>query len=78
MGKHLKLKKDRKRKAQRPKYADAALVSVRMVDAVKITGISRTKLYSLIREGALPTAKIGRATLLLIEDLRALVVSAKQ
>jgi len=36
-------------------------------------GISRTKLYELIGTGEVETIKLGRATLVLVESLRALV-----
>ncbi|WP_070156970.1 helix-turn-helix domain-containing protein [Sphingobium phenoxybenzoativorans] len=75
MGKHLKA---RKKQNKRPRFADASLISVRIADAVKITGISRTKLYSLINDGSIPSSKVGRATLLMVDDLRAYVNASQR
>lgn len=41
--------------------------------AAKICGISRSRLYELIRDGELPISKIGRRTVIADEDLRALI-----
>ncbi|HEX2526923.1 MAG TPA: helix-turn-helix domain-containing protein [Geminicoccus sp.] len=49
------------------------LISVRIEDAVKMTGISRTVLYELIKTNELETVKIGRARLVPITSLKALV-----
>jgi excisionase family DNA binding protein len=42
-------------------------------DAVRITGISRSLLYDLIKRGELAIIKIGRRTLIADSDLDALV-----
>jgi excisionase family DNA binding protein len=38
-----------------------------------MTGISRTKLYALIKDGQIATVKIGTATLIPVEGLRAFI-----
>jgi len=48
-------------------------IAVRIEQARRMIGISRTKLYELIGTGEVETIKLGRATLLLVESLRALV-----
>jgi excisionase family DNA binding protein len=42
-------------------------------EAVSSTGIGRTKLYALIKEGQLETRKLGKRTLIPAPSLRALV-----
>lgn len=44
-------------------------ISVRVADAVRLTGISRSHLYRLIASGDVRTAKVGRSTLILMESL---------
>jgi excisionase family DNA binding protein len=41
--------------------------------AVKLSGISRSLIYELIRRGELTVVKIGRRTLIADEDLRNLI-----
>lgn len=48
-------------------------ISVRIPVAVQMTGISRTKLYALIKDGQIATVKIGTATLIPVEGLRAFI-----
>ena len=48
-------------------------ISVRIPDAVRMTGISRSVLYELIKAGDLQFVKLGRATLVPVASLRALV-----
>jgi excisionase family DNA binding protein len=42
-------------------------------DAVRVTGISRSLLYDLIKRGELAIIKIGRRTLIAEDDLEALI-----
>ncbi|MBN8850140.1 MAG: hypothetical protein BGO24_14360 [Sphingomonas sp. 67-36] len=49
---------------------EAYRISVRVPDAVKLTGIKRTKLYELIRNGEIEIVKVGTATLIPIESLK--------
>jgi excisionase family DNA binding protein len=48
-------------------------LSVRIPEAVKLTGISRSRLYELIQEGDLEIVKVGRSTLIPYRSLKALV-----
>jgi excisionase family DNA binding protein len=41
--------------------------------AVRLTGISRSRLYELIKRRELPIVKVGRRTLITDDDLRALI-----
>jgi len=41
--------------------------------AVRLTGISRSQLYELIKRGELPIVKVGRRTLIADDDLRSLL-----
>ena len=48
-------------------------LAVRIPTAVKLTGISRSKLYELIESGDLEAVKVGRSTLIPFRSLRALI-----
>lgn len=48
-------------------------LAVRIPDAVRMTGIGRSKLYELIASGEIETVKVGRCTLVPMESLRALL-----
>lgn len=50
-------------------------ISVRINEASRLTGLSRTTLYRLIGKGDLQTSKIGRSTVILMESLRAYITS---
>ena len=52
-------------------------ISVRISDAVRLTGLSRTKIYQLIAHGDLEVVKIGRSTVVLASSLRELVGSRR-
>jgi excisionase family DNA binding protein len=39
-------------------------LSVRIPDAVRLTGISRSRLYELLRSGEIEHLKVGRSTLI--------------
>lgn len=47
-------------------------LTVRISTAVRITGLSRSRIYELIQTGDLGTVKVGRATLVNYESLKAL------
>ena len=51
----------------------AAILSVRIGDAIRITGIGRTKLFALIADGTLETTTIGRRRLILYRSLQQLI-----
>lgn len=47
-------------------------ISVRIADAIKLTGIPRTTLYELIAAGSIETVKIGRSTFIIYASLKRL------
>lgn len=47
-------------------------LAVRIPDAIRMTGIGRSKLYELIASGDIVAVKVGRCTLIPMESLRAL------
>lgn len=51
-------------------------LSVRIRDAIKLTGIPRSTLYELIAAGAIDTVKIGRSTFILYPSLKRLFEKA--
>ena len=48
-------------------------ISVRISRAVRLTGISRSRIYELIDTGDIETKKIGRSTFVLYRSLRRLL-----
>lgn len=53
-------------------------IAVRILEAVRLTGIGRSKLYELIASGDIETVKIGSCTLILVASLHGLIERAKQ
>ena len=45
-------------------------ISIRIADAVRLTGISRSRLYELIGAGEIEIAKVGTSTLVIVASLR--------
>lgn len=59
---------------------DAALlepISVRIPEAVRLTGLSRSRIYELMRSGDIEFAKVGSSTLIFVESLRILIGSRR-
>ena len=54
------------------------LLTVRIKDACRITGIGRSKLYELIATGEIEVIKVGAITLVPIEELRAFIARLRQ
>lgn len=50
-------------------------ISIRIPEACRLIGISRSKLYELIEAGDIQTAKVGASRLVLVSSLRAFVES---
>lgn len=48
-------------------------LTVRIPEAARMTGLGRTKLYELIASGDLAVVKIGRATLITMASIEALL-----
>lgn len=47
-------------------------ITVRVAAAVRITGLSRSRIYELIKAGDIEIIKVGRATLVRYESLKRL------
>jgi excisionase family DNA binding protein len=52
-------------------------ISVRIRRAVQLTGLSRTKIYQLIKSGEIEIIKIGSVTLIPFEALERLIQSRR-
>lgn len=48
-------------------------ISVRIPEAVRMTGLSRSRIYELMRAGEIRYSKVGRSTLILVDSLRSFV-----
>lgn len=53
-------------------------LALRIPEVQRMTGLGRTKLYALIADGELATIKIGRATLIPLASLEALLERGQQ
>jgi excisionase family DNA binding protein len=53
-------------------------IAVRILEAVRLTGIGRSKLYELIASGEIETVKIGSCTLIPMASLHGLIERAKK
>lgn len=45
-------------------------ISVRIPDAVRMTGLSRSRIYELMKAGEIEYIKVGGSTLIPVESLR--------
>jgi hypothetical protein len=74
------IKVPRVAQAEPPNNDGSALqpLAVRVPDAVKMTGIGRSKLYELIKEGAIDVVKIGAITIIPVASLEALLEKNRQ
>lgn len=52
-------------------------ISVKVPEAVRLTGLSRSRIYELMRSGDIGFAKVGSSTLILVESLRAFIGSRR-
>jgi excisionase family DNA binding protein len=53
-------------------------ISVKIPEAVRLTGLSRSRIYELMKSGDIQFAKVGSSTLILVESLREFVQSRRQ
>lgn len=53
-------------------------IAVRIAEAMRLTGIGRSKLYELIASGNIETVKIGRCTLIPTTSLHDLIERARR
>lgn len=51
------------------------VITVRIKDACRMTGIGRSKLYELIAAGEIDIVKVGAMTLIPVDSLRKLTVA---
>ena len=66
----------RQRQTAAPAEASAPVarpISVRIPVAVQMTGISRSKLYELIKSGDIQIVKVGSSTLIPVDSLERLI-----
>ena len=61
-----------------PNPSQPSPIAVRIPEAVKLSGLSRSVLYELIKNGEIEIAKVGRSTLVLVESLHALIEKNRQ
>ena len=56
--------------------ADARMepISVKIPEAVRLTGLSRSRLYELMKSGDVEFTKVGSSTLILFESLRGFIL----
>ena len=52
-------------------------ITVRIPDAIRMTGLGRSKIYELIASGDIETVKAGRCTLIPVNSLRQLIENAR-
>jgi len=52
-------------------------ISVKIPEAVRLTGLSRSRLYELMASGDIEYAKVGSSTLIIVESLRRFVRSRR-
>lgn len=48
-------------------------ISYRIDEAVKVSGIGRSKLYEIIKKGDLPAIRLGRRTLIRSDHLKTFI-----
>lgn len=52
-------------------------ISVRVPEAVRLTGLSRSRIYELMKSGDIKLAKVGSSTLILVQSLRRFIDSCR-
>jgi excisionase family DNA binding protein len=53
--------------------ASAEPISVKIPQAVRLSGLSRSRIYELMKSGDIRFAKVGSSTLILLESLRGFI-----
>ena len=53
-------------------------ISVRIPEAVRLTGLSRSRIYELMKSRDIEFVKVGRSTLVLLESLRNFIGSKRE
>jgi excisionase family DNA binding protein len=57
--------------------SDLAPITVRIPVATKLTGISRSRLYELMRSGAIEYLKVGASTLIPVDSLKEFIARCR-
>ena len=52
-------------------------ISVKIPEAVRLTGLSRSRIYELMKSGDIEFAKVGSSTLIIVASLRRFVESRR-
>ncbi len=52
-------------------------ISVRIPEAVRLTGLSRSRVYELMKSGDIEFVKVGSSTLIPVESLRRFIDSKR-
>ena len=60
-----------------PQSIVAEPISVKVPAAAQMTGLSRSRLYELMRSGDIEYVKVGSSTLILVESLRRFIESRR-
>lgn len=63
--------------SSQPRGPDPRPISVRVPIAVRMTGISRSKLYELIKNGDVQIVKVGSSTLIPVDSLEQFIDAHK-
>lgn len=50
-------------------------ISIKVPEAVRVSGLSRSRIYELMKSGDLEFAKVGSSTLIIVESLRRFIHS---
>lgn len=53
-------------------------ISIKIPEAVSMTGLSRSRIYELMKSGDIQYAKVGSSTLILVDGLRAFLLSRRR
>jgi hypothetical protein len=48
-------------------------ISVKIPEAVRLSGLSRSRIYELMKTGDIEFAKVGSSTLILVDSLRRMI-----
>lgn len=48
-------------------------ISVKIPQAVRLTGLSRSRIYELMKSGDIEFAKVGSSTLIMVDSLRTFI-----
>ena len=58
--------------------SDVEPISVRVAEATRMTGLCRSTIYELIASGDIEAAKVGRATLILVDSIRRFLIANRK